>query len=81
MAKKDLHKLFTILEDQLVMRSYLVGNALTIADIAMYSTLFSVFKYVLDEEMRTQYRNVTRWFTHLSQFAQFKTQFGQNILC
>merc|ERR1711997_104683 len=44
-------------------RTFLVGERLSVADIAVACTLLSLYKQVLDPAFRKPFMNVTRWFT------------------
>jgi len=52
-----------ILDDFLRYRTYLVGDNVTLADIACYTVLVLGFRHVFDEEYRKRFVNIERWFT------------------
>jgi len=43
-------------------RTYLVGETVTLADIAVFTTLIDLFVNLLDSDSRKPYENVCRWF-------------------
>lgn len=43
-------------------RTYLVGEQVTLADIAVFATLIDLVKKLLDKESRKPYTNLIRWF-------------------
>merc|ERR1712062_708188 len=62
-AKEDVKTALTTLNDHLLTRTFLVGERLTLADIAVATTMLSLYKQVLDPAFRKPFVNVTRWFT------------------
>jgi glutathione S-transferase len=62
MARGDLDKLLKILDDNLKMHSYLVGNQLSLADIAIVGHLHALYRYILEEKYRNVYKNVKKNF-------------------
>merc|ERR1719391_709287 len=64
-AKNDVEVNMGILNTHLQTRTYMVGERLTIADIALASALVEPFRRVFDPEARAKFPHVTRWFTTL----------------
>jgi len=62
-AKSDLFKALTVLDNHLVDKTYVVGHKITLADIAIVSALIYPFKFVADPTYRSNFPNVMRWFT------------------
>merc|ERR1712119_187017 len=62
-AKEDIKAALKTLNDHLLTRTFLVGERLTLADIAVATTMLSLYKQVLDPAFRKPFVNVTRWFT------------------
>ncbi|CAL7939430.1 unnamed protein product [Xylocopa violacea] len=54
----DLKKLNSIL----VTKTYLVGERISLADIAVFTALLPLYEHVLDPVQRKQYINLNRWF-------------------
>merc|ERR1712119_179450 len=62
-AKEDVKTALKTLNDHLLTRTFLVGERVTLADIAVACTLLNLYKQVLDPAFRKPFMNVTRWFT------------------
>lgn len=80
-AKNDMKAALTILNSHLLTRTYLVGERVTLADIAVACNLLNPYKYVLDPEFRKPFVNVNRWFLTLVNQPQFKAVLGDVPLC
>jgi len=61
-SKSETERQLSILNDILLTRTYLVGESITLADIAIFATLIDLVKQLLDKPSREQYPNLTRWF-------------------
>jgi elongation factor 1-gamma len=62
-AKAETERLLNILDTVLLSRTYLVGESVTLADISVFTTLYDLFKSLLEVETRTKlFVNVGRWF-------------------
>ncbi|CAG8555791.1 1226_t:CDS:10 [Paraglomus occultum] len=72
-AVDNLKKSLTSLEKVLQKKTFLVGERISLADIAVSSALYSAFKMVLDVEFRKDYKNVTRWYVTLINQPKFKS--------
>jgi len=59
----------------------LVGEAVTLADITLISTLVYPFKLVCDKAFLKPYGNVVRWFSTCVNQPQFKAVIGEVPLC
>merc|ERR1712193_121481 len=80
-AKEDVKTALTTLNDHLLTRTFLVGERLTLADIAVACTMLSLYKQVLDPAFRKPFVNVTRWFTTVVNQPNVKAVLGQVNLC
>merc|ERR1712203_943054 len=67
--------------DHLLTRTFLVGERLSLADIAVATTMLSLYKQVLDPAFRKPFVNVTRWFTTVVNQPNAKAVLGQVTLC
>jgi len=76
-AKGDIRKVLQILNDHLADRTFLVGERITLADIAVSSFLVVLFKQVLDPKFRKPFTNVLRWFSTLIHQPNFKQVLGE----
>ncbi|KAF4046476.1 Elongation factor 1 gamma conserved domain [Phytophthora infestans] len=75
-AKADVKKVLQTLENHLHLRTYLVGEQVTLADIVIASALVYPFKFVLDKEFRKPYSAVNRWFSTLVNQPEFQAVVG-----
>ncbi|KAG2795124.1 hypothetical protein PC129_g23601, partial [Phytophthora cactorum] len=75
-AKADVKKALQTLENHLHLRTYLVGEQITLADIFIASALVYPFKFVLDKEFRKPYSAVNRWFSTLVNQPEFQAVVG-----
>jgi len=80
-AKEDVKKALQILENHLLLRTYLVGEQITLADITIASALIYPMKMLLDKDFRKPFSNVLRWFTTLVNQPQFIAVVGDVPLC
>merc|ERR1712112_489991 len=62
-AKEDIKVALKYLNDHLLTKTFLVGERLSLADIAVASTMLNLYKHVLDPAFRKPFGNVNRWFT------------------
>jgi len=80
-ADGKLRQLLKQLDDILKINTYIVGNKVTIADIAIASLLHAGFRFVFDEKYRKFIANVTRWYENLMTQEPFTKEFGRFYLC
>lgn len=80
-AKADLRRALAALNSHLHYQTYLVGERITLADIAVMSNLMLAYKWVLDPEFRSGFNNVTRWFVTMINQKQVKKIVGEFSLC
>merc|ERR1711950_87206 len=80
-AKEDIKAALKTLNDHLLTRTFLVGERLSVADIAVACTLLSLYKQVLDPAFRKPFVNVTRWFTTVVNQPHAKAVLGEVTLC
>merc|ERR1712119_40963 len=80
-AKEDIKTALKTLNDHLLTRTFLVGERLTLADIAVACTLLNLYKHVLDPAFRKPFLNVTRWFTTVINQPNAKAVIGSFTLC
>ena len=71
-AAKDAISKLEILNVHLKSNTFLVGNNITIADIAIASLLVTPMTLLLDEEHRKQFLSVSRWFETIISQVPFK---------
>lgn len=80
-AKEDVAAVLAVINKHLADKTYLVGNAITLADIAVVSTLVYPFKFVADKAYRKAFPNVMRWFDTCVNQKQFLSVIGTVALC
>merc|ERR1739848_564596 len=80
-AKEDIKAALKTLNDHLLTRTFLVGERVTLADIAVACTMISLYKQVLDPAFRKPFDNVTRWFNTVVNQPNAKAVLGQVDLC
>jgi len=69
-----------VLEKILSNKTYLVGERITLADIAVSTSLYLPFKLVLDAGFRKEHQNLSRWYTTLINQPAFKKVLGDVTL-
>jgi elongation factor 1-gamma len=79
-AKVDLAKSLAVLDAHLADKTYLVGEGVTLADIAIVSALVYPFKFVADAAYRKPFANVMRWFDTCVHQPQFQAVVGDVVL-
>lgn len=80
-AKDDLKKIFQFLNDYLKTRTFLVGERMTLADIALASDLLLAYQHVADESFRQPFTNLNRWFNTIINQEKVKEVIGQVTMC
>merc|ERR1711874_399985 len=80
-AKEDVKAAMKTLNDHLLTRTFLVGERLSLADIAVACTMLSLYKQVPEPAFRKPFVNVTRWFTTVVNQPNVKAVLGQVNLC
>merc|ERR1712200_244065 len=80
-AKEDVKSALEYLNTHLLTKTFLVGERVSLADIAECCTMLSLFKSVLDPAFRKPYINVTRWFTTVINQPNVKAVLGDVALC
>lgn len=81
-AKDELKHILKLLNDYLLTRTYLVGQRITLADIAVSSDLLLLFQWIVEPSLREPYPNVTRWFLTLIHQKEFQAVIGSDYkLC
>jgi len=80
-AQGDIHKVLGILNETLADKTFLVGERISLADIAVSTSLVYLFTLVLDPGFRKPFVNVLRWFNTLINQDEFVGVLGQVTLC
>jgi elongation factor 1-gamma len=80
-ARADMAKVMTVLNEHLKLRTYMVGNKVTLADIVLVVSLVDLYKMVFDPAWRGNYPHVNRWFETCVNLPQFARVVGKVDLC
>jgi len=72
-AKEDVKQCLQLLNSHLLTRTFLVGERISLADIAVGCSLLHLYQHVLDAATKKPFQNVNRWFTTLVNQPQFKS--------
>mmetsp|Transcript_30311 Transcript_30311/g.70721 ORF Transcript_30311/g.70721 Transcript_30311/m.70721 type:complete len:396 (-) Transcript_30311:21-1208(-) len=80
-AKSDVKKALTKLEATLAKSTYLIGNFVSLADIAVVCGLLEGFRRVFDPAFRKGFPKVCAWFAKCCAVPQFKAVLGDVVLC
>ncbi|XP_074540213.1 valine--tRNA ligase [Halichoeres trimaculatus] len=80
-SRAELMRVLKVLDKALEPRTYLVGQIITLADMAVAAAVLLPFKYVLEPTDRKVLTNVTRWFTTCINQPRFLKVFGKITLC
>uniref|UniRef100_A0A3P9CRU4 Valine--tRNA ligase n=1 Tax=Maylandia zebra TaxID=106582 RepID=A0A3P9CRU4_9CICH len=81
-SRAELMRVLKVLDQALAPRTYLVGESITLADMAVATAVLLPFKYVcaLEPSDRKAVTNVTRWFTTCINQPQFLKVLGEIVL-
>ncbi|KAJ8392935.1 hypothetical protein AAFF_G00071390 [Aldrovandia affinis] len=80
-SRVELKRVLGILDQTLQPRTYLVGESISLADIAVSMAVLLPFKYALEPSDRKCLINVTRWFLTCINQPQFQKVLGKITLC
>ncbi|TNN81671.1 Valine--tRNA ligase [Liparis tanakae] len=80
-SRAALIRVLKVLDKALEPRTFLVGESVTLADMAVATAVLLPFKYVLEPSDRKVLTNVTRWFTTCTNQPQFLKALGKITLC
>jgi len=80
-AKADLRQALKFLDDHLVTNTFLVGERVSLADIAVGTSLVELYRLVLDPGFCKQFTNTNRWFNTLTHQQIFVNVLGEVELC
>ncbi|XP_053330116.1 elongation factor 1-gamma-A-like [Spea bombifrons] len=80
-AVKMFKKVMSVLESHLRTRTYMVGERLSVADIAVASALLWPYVLVFDPSFREPYISTNRWFQTCINNPAFVSALGEVPLC
>lgn len=78
-AKSSTLHLLKTLDTFLQTKTYLVGERLTLADVAVSCCLLPLFQHCLEPEQRRHLTNLTRWFETCLHQPEFKAVLGDKV--
>lgn len=70
-----------IVDDRLRMRTFIVGDNLTLADISLCCSISRAFSLVISPEIRRKFSSLSRWFTYVRSLPPFVEHLGTVNLC
>jgi elongation factor 1-gamma len=76
-ARKDVEQALGVLNDHLLHETFLVGNRISLADIAVATALTEMYTEVFDPKFRERFVNVNRWFDTLVNQRPFQEVVGK----
>lgn len=79
-AKKDLIAALKIVNQHLLFHTYLVGQSITVADIALATALVFAFTHFFDSAVQAELPNLMRWFNTLVNQPYFKQVIGEVVV-
>jgi len=80
-AVQDIRKVLSILNNHLNNRTFLVGERVTLADICVAMSLYSLYRLVLDPSFRKPFPNTNRWILTILNQPQAKAVLGDFKIC
>jgi len=80
-AQTQLKKCLALLNGFLETRTFLVGERITLADIALACDMLMLYAQVMDPKFREPFGNVNRWFLTCINQPHFKAVLGEFALC
>lgn len=82
-ARQDVQNIVKDLERQLKGKKFVVGDKVTLADLALVQVLQPVFQLVLDEKRRKAWGlgGLTKWFESITKLPQFAKAAGKIHMC
>jgi elongation factor 1-gamma len=76
-AKNDVGNVLQVLDNHLLNHTFLVGHAVSLADISFVCALHGLYTTVFSPEYAAQYPNVLRWFNTCVHQPQFEKIIGE----
>ncbi|XP_055486373.1 LOW QUALITY PROTEIN: valine--tRNA ligase [Leucoraja erinacea] len=80
-AQVELRKTLRFLDDHLRLRTYLVGEKITLADVAVSCALLLPYQHVFNPEFRKPFVNANRWFETCVNQPEFRRALGEVKFC
>lgn len=80
-ATEKVDKAYSFFDSELKSKSYLVGDALTLADILVGENLAFSYSKFMDEAYRNRFPNLTKYLLNYRNHAKIKEVVGELELC
>lgn len=80
-AQTDFQQGLQKLETDLALRTFIVGDRLSLADIVLTSILYYPMKFFMDAEYRRSFPNLTRYFSFVVATPSFQRTVGPFVPC
>merc|ERR1712072_502319 len=80
-AQADFEKGLQRLEADVALRTFLVGDRLSLADVIITTILYYPMKFFMDAEYRRKYPNLTRYFSFVVATPSFFKTVGFFVPC
>lgn len=80
-SRAELLRVLKMLNQALEPKTFLVGESMTLADMAVACAVLLPFKYVLEPQDRKNLTNLTRWFTTCINQPQLVKVLGKIAFC
>uniref|UniRef100_A0A8C5YZE4 Elongation factor 1-gamma n=1 Tax=Marmota marmota marmota TaxID=9994 RepID=A0A8C5YZE4_MARMA len=80
-AKEEVRRILGLLDAHLKMRTFLVGEGVTLADITVVCTLLWLYRQVLEPSFHQAFPNTSRWFLTCINQLQLWAVLGEVKLC
>eukprot|EP01029_Cantina_marsupialis_P028301 TRINITY_DN775994_c0_g1_i1.p1 TRINITY_DN775994_c0_g1~~TRINITY_DN775994_c0_g1_i1.p1 ORF type:complete len:406 (+),score=60.44 TRINITY_DN775994_c0_g1_i1:25-1218(+) len=80
-SKADFTKAMTILNEHLTLKTFVVGERITLADIVLVCGMMLPLQMVCEKSFRKPFTHVMRWFNTCINQPEFKAVLGDIKLC
>ena len=80
-AKKHVKRILTCMNQHLALKTFLVGECVTLADISIVCALKNAYEMVFDPAFRNEFPNVNRWYITCRNQPFFLQVMGAVSLC
>lgn len=75
-SREEISRHLDALNKILLTRTYLVGESVTLADVAVACVLLPAYQHAFDASTRSKSANVLRWFSTVTQQPNVKSVIG-----
>lgn len=76
-AKKTFGDNLALIEAAIGTEGYIVGNDITVADVALTNAIIHYWTFILAEKERKAFPNITRWLGLIAETSAFKKWWGR----